>query len=65
MFEVRKSGKTYRVYDHARKRYICNTKNEERANNLAQDLLHSCGFEGEIPDFFLTGFKYGIPLSEK
>ena len=64
MFEVRKSGKTYRVYDKTRKKYICNTKDKDRADNYAQNVLYNSGFEGNIPDFMLYGLKYGVPLDK-
>ena len=50
MFEVRKSGNSFRVYDKIAKKYICNTTDEEKANDMAHNLLYTNGFEGEIPN---------------
>ena len=65
MFEVRKSGNSFRVYDKIAKKYICNTTDEEKANDMAHNLLYTNGFEGEIPKFMTAGLKFGIPLDQK
>ena len=65
MYEVRKAARTYRIYDRVNKRYVANTKDERAANDLAQDLLHSCAFEGAIPNFFLQDKRFGINLDKK
>ena len=61
MYEIRKAGKKYRVYDRVNERYLANTTDEEKAHTLGTNL--TCrGFEGEIPNFFYSQEKYGMNL---
>ena len=62
MYEIRKAGKKYRVYDRSNKRYVANTGNEDKAHSLVSSLI-SGGFEGDIPSFFFIDTeKFGINL---
>jgi len=65
MFEIRKAGKTFRIYDRERERYVAHTRDESLANNMITDKLKNCGFEGLIPDFMLRDLKYGLNLDKK
>lgn len=65
MYEIRKSGKTFRVYDKERKRYVCNTKSEDTARLYVTNYLLNRGFEGEIPDFFLRDSKFGVAIESR
>ena len=61
MYEIRKAGKKYRVYDRVNERYVANTTDEEKAHTLVTNL--TCrGFEGDIPNFFYPKEKYGMNL---
>ena len=62
MYEVRKAGKKYRVYDRINKKYIANTKDEEKARTLVVNLL-CCGFEGDMPNFLINE-KYCLDLDK-
>ena len=61
MYEIRKAGKVFRIYDREHKQYVANTKNRDLANMFVSKLPFR-GFEGEIPAFFLKDTKYGINL---
>ena len=62
MYEIRKAGKKYRVYDRVNEKYIANTTNEEKAHTLVTNL--TCrGFEGDIPNFLINE-KYGLDLDK-
>jgi len=65
MFEIRKSGKTFRIYDRERERYVAHTRDENLANSMVTDKLKNAGFEGSIPDFMLRDLKYGLNLDKK
>jgi hypothetical protein len=65
MFEIRKAGKTFRIYDRERERYVAHTRNENLANSMVTDKLKNAGFEGSIPDFMLRDLKYGLNLDNK
>ena len=65
MFEIRKAGKTFRIYDRERERYVAHTRNENLANSMVTDKLKNAGLEGSIPDFMLRDLKYGLNLDKK
>ena len=65
MFEIRKAGKTFRIYDRERERYVAHTRDENLANSTITDKLKNAGFEGLIPDFMLRDLKYGLNLDKK
>jgi pantothenate kinase len=65
MYEIRKAGKKYRVYDRISERYVANTRHEEKAHTLVNNLTCK-GFEGNIPAFFFVQKeKYGMNLDRK
>lgn len=60
MYEVRKAGRMFRVYDKTNEKYVGYTKSEKTANRK-MNTLNARGFEGEIPKFFLNdGSEHGI-----
>jgi hypothetical protein len=62
MYEIRKAGKKYRVYDRSNERYVAHTSNEDKAHTLVNNLM-CCGFEGDIPSFFFSEReKFGLNL---
>lgn len=65
MFEVRKAGNVYRVYDKANEMYVCHTRNEDKANLYAMDKLRYSSFEGCIPNFLVKDLEFGIDLDKK
>lgn len=62
MYEIRKAGNTYRIYDKENKAYVGYTREKDTAETMVYDYLKNRGFEGEIPAFILRGMKYGINL---
>jgi hypothetical protein len=65
MYEIRKVGKTFRIYDSGRNHYVAHTRDESLANRMVTYTLKNCGFQGEVPAFMLYETKYGINLDEK
>jgi len=65
MYEVRKAGNVYRVYDKANEMYVCHTRDEDKANLYASDKLRYSSFEGSIPSFFVQDLEFGIDLDKK
>jgi hypothetical protein len=61
MYEIRKAGRIYRIYDKINKKYIAHTIDEDKANTTVSH-LHIKGWEGNIPAFMLAGLKYGINM---
>lgn len=59
MYEIRKAGKIFRIYDRNVERYVGYTKNSLRAEEVLQNLQFA-GFEGEIPSFMFDREGYGI-----
>jgi|DEB0MinimDraft_4_1074332.scaffolds.fasta_scaffold23469_1 hypothetical protein len=59
MYEIRKAGKQFRIYDRNTKRYVGYTRNSLRAEEILYN-LQNAGFEGEIPSFMLDREGYGI-----
>ncbi len=64
MYEIRKAGKTYRIYDKENKKYIAYTKDKNKADTTISSLTTK-GWEGNIPAFILSGLKYGINMDFK
>lgn len=51
MYEVRRHGNKYKVFEIRTKKYIASCINQSDANELV-DKLTTSGFQGETPDFF-------------
>ena len=65
MYEIRKAGRKYRVYDRMNEQYVAHTSDQDKANDLMNNLVCS-GFEGNIPRFFFaSNQKYGMNLDRK
>ena len=60
MYEVRRAGDLYRIYDKFNELYVGYTENYVKANRLAGKTLNKSGFEGHIPAFFLSDKEYGF-----
>jgi len=65
MYEIRKAGRMYRIYDRVNKQYVAHTNSKQTADKLATDTLHHCGFQGSIPNFFLKDLTYGVKMQKK
>jgi hypothetical protein len=65
MYEIRKVGKTFRIYDCEGDNCVAHTRNEALANRMVTDTLKNCGFEGKIPQFMISDVKNGINLDRK
>jgi len=59
MYEIRKAGKQFRIYDRNIERYVGYTKHSLQAEKILYN-LQNAGFEGEIPRFMLDRKGYGI-----
>jgi len=62
MYEIRKAGNTYRIYDRENEKYVAHTQDKNLAEKYVTDILRNKGFEGDIPNFFMSGKKYGVKL---
>ena len=65
MYEIRKAGRMYRIYDRVNKQYVAHTNSKQTADELVTDTLHHCGFQGSIPNFFLRDLTYGVKIQKK
>jgi hypothetical protein len=60
MYEVRRAGDVYRIYDKFNELYVGYTEDHAKANRLAGKTLRKMGFEGQIPAFFIKDRQYGF-----
>ena len=65
MFEIRRAGDVYRIYDRINSMYVCHTKDKDKANLYAMDKLKYRSFEGNIPRFLVQDLEFGINLDRK
>ena len=66
MYEIRKAGAQYRIYDKDHKRYVGHTNSKNRAEELVSNTLINFGFQGAIPSYFYSDVdKYGLNFDRK
>lgn len=64
MYELRRHGKKYKIYEEKTAQYIATFKDKDEAVNYLYKLNGGTGFKGETPVFFLNGEKNGIDFSK-
>jgi hypothetical protein len=62
MYEVRKSGNEFRIYDCDNEQYIGYTMDQNKANRMVAGTLRKMGFCGHIPSFFVNDTEFGLNL---
>lgn len=65
MYELRRHGKRYKIYENKTKRYIAVTSSESEAKDIFTKLNNGSAFEGNTPSFFTAGTQYGVDYDKK
>lgn len=54
MYEVRRHGKNFKIFERKTKKYLATCQNKSDAQELVEKLA-TTGFQGETPAFFTSG----------
>ena len=65
MYELRRHGNTYKIFELKTKKYVAKFDNEEKAKDIFQKLNLGAAFEGNTPAFFTNGTSYGVDFTLK
>ena len=65
MYELRRHGKTFKIYETKTKQYIAKYKCKDQATDAIFKLNSGSGFNGVTPKFLMSGEKSGIDMDKK
>lgn len=65
MYELRRHGNTYKIFELKTKKYVAKFDNEEKAKDIIQKLNRGSAFDGNTPAFFTNGTSYGLDFTLK
>lgn len=65
MYELRRHGTRFKIYEKKTKRYIAVTSSETEAKDIFKKLNNGSAFEGNTPNFFTAGTQYGLDYDKK
>lgn len=64
MYELRRHGTKFKIYESMTKQYIATFANKDMAVDYLYKLNGGSGFQGETPAFILNGSKNGIDFTQ-
>ena len=65
MYELRRHGQKFKIYETKTSQYIATFGNIEEATNYMYKLNGGSGFKGETPAFMFHGDRNGIDITKK
>ena len=60
MYEIRRHGDAYKIYEKNTKQYIVKTKFKKKASDILSNLKNGGGFEGTTPRFMIQAGELDI-----
>ena len=60
MYEIRRHGDAYKIYEKSTKQYIVKTKFKKKASDILNNLKKGGGFEGATPHFMIQAVELDI-----
>ena len=60
MYEIRRHGDAYKIYEKNTKQYIVKTKFKKKASDILSNLKKGGGFEGTTPRFMIQAGELDI-----